>query len=96
MGQAAMGAATSPLRKAAAALKDSYGQGARRAVTATGGTISRAAPAAAAETPAEPPAWARAMKHRQSITHGASLASHTLKGGDSHGGGSGPDITDKS
>lgn len=96
VGQAAMGAATSPLRKAAASLKDGYREGPRRAVTATGGTISGAASTAAAETPSNPPAWAKAMKHRQTVTHGASMASHTLKGGDSHGGGSGPDITDKS
>ena len=51
---------------------------------------------ASCSTPAEAPAWARAMKHRQTITHGATMASHTLKGGDSHGGGSGPDIADKS
>lgn len=95
-GQAAMSAATSPLRKAAAALKDSYREGTRCAVTATGGTISGSTPSAAPETRAEPPAWAKAMKHRQTITHGASLASHTLKGGDSHGGGGGPDVTDKS
>jgi type IV secretion system protein TrbL len=95
MGQAAMGAASSPLRKAAASLKDSYRQGSRRAVTATGGTIS-GGKQAAAETPAEPPGWAKAMKRRQTITHGATMASHTLKGGDSHGSGSGPDIADKS
>jgi type IV secretion system protein TrbL len=34
------------------------------------------------------------MKRRQSLSHGASTAAHTLKGGDSHGGGSGPDISD--
>ena len=43
-----------------------------------------------------PPAWATAMKRRQAMTQGANMASHTLKGGDSHGGGSGPDISDKS
>lgn len=96
VGQAALNAATSPLRKAAASLKDSYREGTRRAVTATGGTISDTASTATAETPSDPPAWAKAMKHRQTVTHGASMASHTLKGGDSHGGGSGPDITDKS
>jgi type IV secretion system protein TrbL len=36
------------------------------------------------------------MKRRQAMTQGANMASHTLKGGDSHGGGSGPDISDKS
>ena len=30
------------------------------------------------------------------MSQGASIAAHTLKGGDSHGSGSGPDITDKS
>lgn len=96
VGQAAMSATTSPLRKAAASLKDSYREGTRRAVTATGGTISGGGPAAAPETPSQPPAWAQAVKRRQAITQSATMASHTLKGGDSHGGGSGPDITDKS
>jgi type IV secretion system protein TrbL len=96
VGQAAMSAASSPLRKAVATFKDSYREGTRRAVTATGGTINGGTPSAAPETRAEPPAWAKAMKHRQTITHGATMASHTLKGGDSHGSGSGLDITDKS
>jgi type IV secretion system protein TrbL len=36
------------------------------------------------------------MKHRQAVTQGATMATHTLKGGDSHGGGNGPDVSDKS
>lgn len=35
------------------------------------------------------------MKRRQAITHGAGIASQTLKSGDSHGGGAGPDISEK-
>jgi type IV secretion system protein TrbL len=30
------------------------------------------------------------------VTQGATMATHTLKGGDSHGGGNGPDVSDKS
>jgi type IV secretion system protein TrbL len=57
------------------------------------GTPANAAATGAADGP---PAWATAMKRRQAMTQGANMASHTLKGGDSHGGGSGPDISDKS
>ena len=42
-----------------------------------------------------PPAWARAMKDRQAITSGATIAAHTLKSGDSHGGGASIDTSEK-
>jgi type IV secretion system protein TrbL len=35
----------------------------------------------------EAPAWARRLKNRQGVTHGLSLAAHSLRSGDSHGGG---------
>ncbi|MCF8707884.1 P-type conjugative transfer protein TrbL [Rhizorhapis sp. SPR117] len=92
VGQAAASAAASPLRKAAASLKASYREGTRDAVSATGGTISSGAPSAASDGP---PGWAKSMKRRQAIAQGATMASHTLKGGDSHGGGAGPDISQK-
>ena len=109
VGQAAAGAAAntamSPLRKAAArggeAIKASFRSGARAGFTTSGGTIAGgSAPAtavagASASSPAAPPAWAAAMKRRQSMTHNATLAAHTLKAGDSHGGGAGPDIREK-
>jgi type IV secretion system protein TrbL len=78
--------AASPLRRAADSLKANYAAGKARTpanAAATGGADG-------------PPAWATAMKRRQAMTQGANMASHTLKGGDSHGGGSGPDISDKS
>ncbi|MFX5964810.1 P-type conjugative transfer protein TrbL, partial [Acinetobacter baumannii] len=53
------------------------------------------ASSAATESADGPPAWAKAMKRRQAVVHGANVASHTLKSGDSHGGGAGPDITQK-
>ena len=78
--------AASPLRRAADSLKANYAAG-------KAGTPTNAAATGAADGP---PAWATAMRRRQAMTQGANMASHTLKGGDSHGGGSGPDISDKS
>lgn len=110
VGQAAAGSAASavlsPLRKAAAkggeAMKASFRSGARAGFTATGGTITGGPDAAAASasgpaasSAAAQPAWAVAMKRRQSVTHGATVLAHTMKAGDSHGGGGGPDIKEK-
>lgn len=87
------GAALSPLRKAAASMKDNYASGARAGM---GAASQAAAGASAASQPAAAqPAWAARMKNRQSAAHGASLTAHTLKAGDSHGGGAGPDIREK-
>ncbi|MCZ4107027.1 P-type conjugative transfer protein TrbL [Brevundimonas diminuta] len=106
----AASAVISPLRKAAAkggaAMKASFRSGARAGFTASGGTITGgAAPAAAspagtaaassAASGADAPAWAAAMKRRQSVSHGATVLAHTMKAGDSHGGGGGPDIKEK-
>ena len=41
------------------------------------------------------PAWAKAMKDRQTIGHGATIAAHTLKAGDSHGGGASINVSEK-
>ncbi|OYX62290.1 MAG: P-type conjugative transfer protein TrbL [Novosphingobium sp. 32-60-15] len=84
--KSAASSAASPLRRAAESLKANYAAG-------KAGTPANAAATGAADGP---PAWATAMKRRQAMTQGANMASHTLKGGDSHGGGSGPDISDKS
>lgn len=84
--KSAASSAASPLRRAADSLKANYAAG-------KAGTPANAAATGAGDGP---PAWATAMKRRQAMTQGANMASHTLKGGDSHGGGSGPDISDKS
>ena len=84
--KSAASSAASPLRRAADSLKANYAAG-------KAGTPFNAAATGGADGP---PAWATAMKRRQAMTQGANMASHTLKGGDSHGGGSGPDISDKS
>ncbi|MES2443344.1 MAG: P-type conjugative transfer protein TrbL [Pseudomonadota bacterium] len=69
---------------------------------------SPGAPASAASEPAsdaaspvpdaprsEPPAWAKSMRRHQAIVHGASVATHTLRGGDSRGPGASVSVTDK-
>ncbi len=95
VGQAAGGAAASPLRRAADALRDNFKQGARGAVAATGGTITGGpAPVGPAE-PGGPPAWAQAMRRRQTMTHGATVAAHTLRGGDGGGSGAAVDVSQK-
>jgi type IV secretion system protein TrbL len=35
------------------------------------------------------------MRQRQAVSHGATVLAHTMKTGDSQGGGSGPDIKEK-
>lgn len=98
VGKGTGGAAVSPLRRAAQSLKQSYADG-RNAAAGTaagaGAQSSAAAASGAGSAAATPPAWAAAMKRRQAITQGANMAAHTLKGGDSHGGGAGPDLSQK-
>lgn len=84
--KSAASGAISPLLRAADSLKANY----------AAGKAGTPANAVASGTADGPPAWATAMKRRQAMTQGANMASHTLKGGDSHSGGSGPDISDKS
>jgi type IV secretion system protein TrbL len=96
VGQAAGGVAMSPLRKGAAALKQDFKEGARSSVTATGGTITGGSPKGA--DPADPsgqPAWAANMKNRQAMSHGVSVAAHTLRAGDGGGSGSAVDLNNK-
>jgi type IV secretion system protein TrbL len=99
VGDAAVGAATSPLRKAGDGMKQTFREGSRAAITNTGGTIT---PGPNTRPPTPPaaegqgqPAWAKAMKDRQTIAHTATLAAHTLKSGDSHGGGASIDTSEK-
>ena len=97
VGDAALGAATSPLRKAGEGMKQSFRDGGRAAITNTGGTITPGpnTPPPPTDGEAGPPAWARAMKDRQTITHGATIAAHTLKAGDSSGAGASIDTSEK-
>ncbi|WP_312312614.1 P-type conjugative transfer protein TrbL [Sphingobium yanoikuyae] len=78
----------SPLRNSAAGLKDGFAQGRSGATGQPSGAIAQ-------EGAGHVPHWATAMKRRQMISHGATVASQTLKSGDSHGGGAGPDISER-
>ncbi|MCA1200149.1 P-type conjugative transfer protein TrbL [Sphingomonas sp. R647] len=48
-----------------------------------------------ASRPADPPAWARALRRKQTIGQAMSVAAHTLRGGDSQGAGTSISVTDK-
>jgi type IV secretion system protein TrbL len=100
VGEYAASSAASPLRKVGDGVKQSFRDGSRSAITATGGTITPG-PNTPPPTPppaeqgSEQPAWAKAMKDRQTITHGATIAAHTLKSGDSGGAGTTIDTSEK-
>lgn len=82
VGKAAAGAATSPLRRAAAAMKPSP-------------TASTGSSGGEASGKGGQPAWAAAMKRRQTMTHAATVAAHTLRAGDGGGAGSAVDVSEK-
>ncbi len=86
--KSAASAATSPLRAAAQKAQKNFAAG-------QGGTAADAWDSKAAKASEGPPAWATAMKQRQTMAQGATVATQTLKAGDSHGGGAGPDISQK-
>ena len=82
VGKAAMSAATSPLRKAAEAAKHG-GAGAGEGTSGGGGSASGQ------------PAWATAMKRRQTVGQAATVAAHTVRAGDGGGVGSSIDLNQK-
>lgn len=89
-------AAISPLKKAvsrsADSLKSSHAGGSKSAFEVTGGASSAGTIGGGAPTPSFTPSgspdWAKRMKQSQRVSHGASAASHAIRAGDSHGGGS--------
>ena len=98
-------AAVSPLKRAAGraadSLKQSYRSGARATFAATGGTSTAGTVAGEAEAASQassstggPPAWAKRMKRSQQLTHGVQVASHAVRSGDGHGGGSSVNLSE--
>ena len=87
----------SPLRRAAQGLLDSYREGGRRAVSATGGETTGRTEITAAPTAANDrmPAWALRMKRGQRLSHGGTVAAHSIRSGDAHGGGAAVDLSEK-
>ena len=59
---------------------------------AAGAGQAAAGEAAASSQKPEQPAWAKRMHRRQQITHAATTAAHTLRGGDGGGSGQGPSL----
>ncbi|MCR8493424.1 P-type conjugative transfer protein TrbL [Brucella anthropi] len=104
--RAAGSTAASPLKraasKAAESVKSSFSDGARGGLGVTGGSSSQGtiggasvAGAAPASAPAGgPPAWAQQMRRSQAVNHGATMAAHAVRSGDSHGGGSSVNISE--
>jgi type IV secretion system protein TrbL len=92
--QAGASAAVSPLRRAAAGLRESFAAGGR---AATGGSASGSA-GTGASGPAEgsgPPAWARSMRRNQTISRGVSAAHQTIRSGDRPSSGGGVNLSER-
>ncbi|WP_136616128.1 MULTISPECIES: P-type conjugative transfer protein TrbL [Mesorhizobium] len=108
IGAGAQGA-ISPLKRAAknaaGSMKHSYQSGARAAFETTGGSSTAGTVGAnAAEAGSDPaassatqsqPAWAKRMKRSQQMTHGVQAAAHAVRSGDSHGGGSSINLSER-
>jgi type IV secretion system protein TrbL len=78
----------SPLRRAAASLKESYSAGGR---AVTGGS----SPAGASQAQASAaPAWAQRMKRNQTISRGITATDHAIRSGDRPSSGSGVDLSE--
>lgn len=82
MARAAGAAATSPLRRSA----DAAGEMASAAAGPSSAPSS--APAPTATSTSDAPDWARHMRRSQQVSHGVQAATHAVRSGDSHGGGS--------
>jgi type IV secretion system protein TrbL len=84
-------AAMSPLRRAAASLRESFAAGGR---AVTGGSGSGSAGASGQAEGSGPPAWARRMQRGQAINRGASAADHAIRSGDRPSSGSAVDLSE--
>lgn len=105
-GSAAANAVKSKMSSEANAMKQSYGEGARGAFTATGGRFTGGSSSDAnGGGPADggresggpdgqPPRWARSMKRRNAATHAAEAA-HVIRSADGGGGSSSIDLSEK-
>ena len=88
VGKAAASAAMSPLRRAAASMREAYAAGGR---AATGGGGASGSPGAAS---AGAPAWARRMQRSQSMRNGAQTVGRALSSGDRPVGGASVDLSE--
>ena len=87
--KAADGARSMKERVAAAFRPDSAGS-----ASGTGTATQGASDAAASPPSTEQPAWARRLHRRQQLSHAATTAAHTLRGGDGGASSQGPSLRD--
>jgi type IV secretion system protein TrbL len=85
-------AATSPLRRAAASVRESFNAGGRAAMRGSASTEG----ATGRDQPSTPPALANRMRRRQAASRAASAAGHALRAGDRPIGGSSVDLSEGS
>jgi type IV secretion system protein TrbL len=78
-------AASSPLRRAASSVRDSYQSGAH------GGSNAAASSGSASDEPD----WASRMRRRQTASHGATAASHAVRSGDHPSSGTSIDLSEE-
>ncbi|HCP6205551.1 TPA: P-type conjugative transfer protein TrbL [Pseudomonas aeruginosa] len=91
--QAAGRRAASGASAAGQKMADSFRAGWNGADAGAAGSGQAAAGEGAGSAPKqEQPAWAKRMHRRQQITHAATTAAHTLRGGDGGGSGQGPSL----
>ncbi|AFK54028.1 P-type conjugative transfer protein TrbL [Tistrella mobilis] len=88
-------AASSPLRRAAASMRESYVAGGQAGASYAGGPPASAATASASGSPDGPPAWAQRMRRQQSMSHGATAVAHAVKSGDAGGSGTSISLSEK-
>ena len=85
-------AIVSPLRRAAAAMGESFDAGRQAVSGETAAAEAASAPSPSADAAGGPPAWARRMQRGQKASHGVQAAAHAVKAGDAHGGGASVDL----
>ncbi|HQT72583.1 MAG TPA: P-type conjugative transfer protein TrbL [Acidiphilium sp.] len=93
MAEAAGSAAMSPLRRAAASMRESFAAGGGGSAAGEG-TSSASPGAAAASDASSPPDWARRMRRNQTISQGVSAANHAIRSGDHPSSGGGVDLSE--
>ena len=95
VGQKAAAGARSLKERAAAAFRaDDAGAALSGGAAAAARGQSAASEAPADAAPQEQPAWAKRLHRRQQLSHAATTAAHSLRGGDGGGSSSGPSLRD--
>jgi type IV secretion system protein TrbL len=66
----------------------------RRAAASGAADAGHTAPSDSSPSPGDPPAWATRMKRSQTVSHGASAATHAVRSSDHGGGGASVDLSE--